>query len=178
MIEIDKDEHIVFEVRKHWLVFGTEMTFLIILALVPLLVLSFISNSGINFGRLISLVDFISLFSFFYSLWLLIIWVVGFIIWTNYYLDVWIITSKKIVDVEQYGLFKRQVSILHLEKIQDITYDVHGVLQTLFGYGDLLVQTAGSSGSFPIKGVPNPALVQAKLNEAIILHKKQIKNES
>jgi uncharacterized membrane protein YdbT with pleckstrin-like domain len=176
MIEIDKDEHIIFEVRKHWLVFGTEMTFLIILALIPLILTSFISNSGINFGAVMSAVDIISLFSFFYALWLLVIWVIAFIIWTNYYLDIWIITSKKIIDIEQYGLFKRQVSILHLEKIQDITYDVHGLLQTFFQYGDLMVQTAGSSGSFPIKGVPNPALVQAKLNEAIIFHKKNQKD--
>jgi hypothetical protein len=147
MIEIDKDEHIIFEVRKHWLVFGTEMTFLIILALVPLLLISFISNSGINFGIVMRTIDIISLFAFFYALWLLV-----------------------------YGLFKRQVSILHLEKIQDITYDVHGLLQTFFQYGDLMVQTAGSSGSFPIKGVPNPALVQAKLNEAIIFHKKNKKD--
>jgi hypothetical protein len=78
MIEIDKDEHIIFEVRKHWLVFGTEMTFLIILGLLPLFLISFISNLDINFSQVMSVVDLISLFAFFYALWLLILWVIGY----------------------------------------------------------------------------------------------------
>jgi membrane protein YdbS with pleckstrin-like domain len=174
MIEIDKNEHVVFEVRKHWLVFASEIFTLAILALVPLIVASFISNINVDFSAVLASIDLISLFSFFYSLWLLVLWVLGFIFWTSYYLDVWIITNNRIIDVEQKGLFTREVSILHLEKIQDITYSTEGPMQTFFDYGNIEVQTAGFSGTFPINGVPNPSKVQTKINEAILLHNKKI----
>jgi hypothetical protein len=88
-------------------------------------------------------------------------------------LDVWIITSKKIIDVEQHSLFRREISIMNLEKIQDITFEIRGFIPTLFNYGDIKVQTAGAVGSFLIRGVPNPALIQIKLNEAIVLNNLQ-----
>jgi uncharacterized membrane protein YdbT with pleckstrin-like domain len=147
------------------------VVFLIIIALIPLLVISFLINPKININIGFIHGNIASLFVFFYSLWLSVLWITGIIFWTNYYLDVWIITSKKIIDVEQHGLFRREVSFLHLDKIQDITYEINGIIPTMLNYGNLEVQTAGSEGAFPIKGVPNPSNVQAKLNEALIIHR-------
>lgn len=166
MINFDKDEYLIYEVRKHWIVFVTEITFLVLLALAPTLIMSFIQGQ----------VE-VPLIVFGYTLWLLILWVLAFVFWTNYYLDVWIITNKKVIDVEQHGLFKREISVMHLEKIQDVTYETTGMIATLMNFGNLEVQTAGSEGNFPIKGVPNPALVQAKMNEAVIANRKLHKIE-
>jgi uncharacterized membrane protein YdbT with pleckstrin-like domain len=175
MIDFDKDEHLIFEVRKHWLVFFAEVMVLIIFALLPLLVASFVTNINFNISFITGFST--SLFVFFYALWLNILWIIGLVLWTNYYLDVWIITSKKIIDVEQHGLFKREVSFLHLDKIQDITYEIKGLVPTMLNYGDLEVQTAGMQGSFPIAGVPNPEYVQSKLNEALVIHKTNFHSE-
>jgi uncharacterized membrane protein YdbT with pleckstrin-like domain len=152
MVELDKDEHVLLEVRKHWLVVFVEISVLAIIALLPLFFAGFV-ESGI----------FVPV----YSMMLLVLWVIGFVMWTSYYLDVWIITNKKIIDVEQHGLFSREISFLHIDKIQDVTYEVHGIVATMMNIGDVSVQTAGVAGEFPIKGVPNPEYVQTKIGEAL-----------
>jgi uncharacterized membrane protein YdbT with pleckstrin-like domain len=152
MVELDKDEHVLLEVRKHWLVVFVEISVLAIIALLPLFFARFV-ESGI----------FVPV----YSMMLLVLWVIGFVMWTSYYLDVWIITNKKIIDVEQHGLFSREISFLHIDKIQDVTYEVHGIIATMMNIGDVSVQTAGVAGEFPIRGVPNPEYVQTKIGEAL-----------
>lgn len=167
MITFDKEDSLVFEIRKHWLVVVSQLVVLLFFALLPLVLfyLYFDISKIINFfeGNLSSFLIFI------YTAWLLFLWVVAFIFWTDYYLDVWIITKKKILDVDQKGLFRREVSFLHLEKIQDITYKIEGFIPTLLNYGDISVKTAGNIGGFEIKRVPNPAFVQAKMNETLIV---------
>jgi uncharacterized membrane protein YdbT with pleckstrin-like domain len=97
--------------------------------------------------------------------------VVIFVFWTNQYLDLWIVSNHKIFAIEQHGLFKREVSILHYEKIQDITYEVNGLISSLINLGDIHVQTAGTERNFTIKGVKDPAYIQRKLNEILLRRK-------
>lgn len=99
---------------------------------------------------------FHNLFSFLENLFLLLTWVVFFIIWIDYYFDVWIVTDQRIVNIEQKGLFSRVVSELELEKIQDITTDVKGIIPTFLNYGNLYVQTAGEMERFIFRNVPDP----------------------
>lgn len=175
MIDFEKEEHVIYEVRKHWLVFFVEAVVLILFALVPLLIITFVFNSETSLNFIEG--NIVSLFVFFYALWLLILWVLGMIFWTNYYLDVWIITSKRIIDVEQHGLFKREVSFLLLERIQDVSCHIDGIVPTLLNYGDISVHSAGIQGEFLIKGIPNPNFLNAKINEAIIINKESIETQ-
>jgi uncharacterized membrane protein YdbT with pleckstrin-like domain len=84
-----------------------------------------------------------ALILFFYSLWLLFLWASFFVQWTKYYLDVWYVTEKRIIDVAQKKIFDREISNLRFDKIQDVTIDVHGFIPTLLGFGNIKVQTAG-----------------------------------
>jgi membrane protein YdbS with pleckstrin-like domain len=106
-----------------------------------------------------------------YAFWLLICWIIGFIYWTNFYLDIWIITNKRLIDIEQHSLFKREVSILELNKIQDITSEVKGILATLLNYGNINVQTAGSDKNFFISDIEKPNEVREKLQGSITFPK-------
>lgn len=171
MIDFDHDEKIIFEVRKHWIVFWAEAFTLALIALAPLGLASLFTAEYWNGA--FSYTGMMSLFVFVYALWLLLCWTIVFVLWTNYYLDVWIITNKKVLNVEQHGLFKREVVVLHLDKIQDITYMVDGFVATTLNFGNIKVTTAGREAEFVFKGVPHPALVQAKINEALIAHKKE-----
>ncbi len=164
MINFEKDEHFIFEVRKHWLVFAVEVILIIIFSILPIILL-FLAL-GLDFNNQLNFINFIWFYVFFYSGWLLMLWVIGNIIWINYYLDVWIITNKRIIDIEQHALFKREVSVLNLDRIQDVTFRVEGVTSTVFNFGDIIVRTAGSQDSFIIRGISNPPLVQEKINQA------------
>ena len=84
---------------------------------------------------------------------------VAFLIWLFYYLNVQIITDRRIVDIDQVGLFHHEVSELHIENIEDVTSEVSGVLGTVFNYGDVYVQTAASIERFEFSDVPNPGSI-------------------
>lgn len=102
-------------------------------------------------------------FFFINSFLFLLMWIYCFVIWFDYYLDIWIMTSERIVNVEQKGLFSRQVSELKYRMIQDVSTDVHGFFPTLFNFGDVTVQTAAEQSRFKFKAVGNPYQLKADI---------------
>lgn len=104
------------------------------------------------------------------SVWTLLLWAKFFAIWTDYYLDVWIVTDRRIVNIDQKGLFHREVSTLRMERIQDVTLEIEGIIATVLGFGDVLVQTAGETGEFVIKGVNNPEHIKRKILSHVDTH--------
>jgi uncharacterized membrane protein YdbT with pleckstrin-like domain len=155
MINLEKGETILLKVRKHWIVLLTEAAFLIVVLTLPLIVYGVLQfaniQSSIDIGGSMN-----ALFVFLASLWLLYVWVAFFIIWTDYYLDVLIVTDKHIIDIEQRGLFNRELSTFRLDRVQDVTVEMRGIIQTVFNYGTVHVQTAGENREFTMVGVPNP----------------------
>ncbi len=153
-IELEKDEHILIQVRKHWFVFALQIFSIIVVTLLPIGLFAFIMYSTIP--GLTSLISNTGLMIALYTAWLLVMWMVMFNIWTNYYLDVWTITSKRLIAVDQKGFFVRSTASFRLERLQDIIVTVDGILPTLLGYGTLEIQTAGEEKNFKAYGLPNP----------------------
>ena len=87
---------------------------------------------------------------------MLAIWLYGFMIWIDYYFDIWVITSERIINIEQKGMFSRKASELRFQKIQDITTEVTGFLPTVFNYGDVRIQTAGTTEEFVFRTISDP----------------------
>lgn len=83
-----------------------------------------------------------------------------FVIVVLYYLNIHIVTDIRVVDVDQVGLFHHVVSELHIDKIEDVTSETSGVFGTIFNYGDVYVQTAGTRERFDFEDVPNPAAIE------------------
>ncbi len=92
-----------------------------------------------------------SLWDLFAVMTMMFIWIAFFIVFIDYYLDVWIVTTERIVDIEQKGLFRREVAGLTLTKIQDVSMTQTGIIPTFFNYGDVTIQTAGSVPHFIFK---------------------------
>lgn len=90
------------------------------------------------------------------SLFLLILQQIAVVIFINYYLDCWIITNERTISTELKTLFSRNVSSISHDKIQDITVEVKGFLQTFLKYGNLQIQTAGEFNKFIFKEIPEP----------------------
>lgn len=99
-------------------------------------------------------------FFFLENSFLLFLWLTLFLIWIDVYFDVWIVTDERIVNIEQKDLFNRRVSELRYHTIQDVTSEVQGVIPSILGYGDVLVQTAGEHPLFMFHNVPNPVGVK------------------
>jgi hypothetical protein len=83
-----------------------------------------------------------------------------FLIWLSYYLSVQIVTDRRIVDIDQVGLFSHTVSELHIENIEDVTSETNGLFGTIFNYGMVFVQTAGTIERFEFDNVPNPTAIE------------------
>lgn len=73
-----------------------------------------------------------------------------------YYHNEIIITNKSLTQVMQHGLFTRQVSELSLADIEDVTSVKHGIIATIFDFGELRVETAGEQNNFKFTYCPKP----------------------
>ncbi len=92
-----------------------------------------------------------------------------FSVWAFYAYFVWvrdryIVTDHRIIDYDQWGIFKRSLREAPLDKVQDITINVHGFLGTIFHYGDVVLQTA-SETSLILEEVPAPEKIQRILSD-------------
>jgi uncharacterized membrane protein YdbT with pleckstrin-like domain len=90
------------------------------------------------------------------SAFFLFAWLFLFQAFLDYYLDTWIVTTKRILNIEQTGLFGRTVSELRLYRIQDVTATVNGMAATFFNYGEVEIQTAAEHTHFLFEQVGNP----------------------
>jgi uncharacterized membrane protein YdbT with pleckstrin-like domain len=151
-LESHQGEQIVMIVRRHWFNILQNLLSVFLMAallvasffFLPFLFPSFSQNSAAG------------IFLFGETVFAMIIWVVFSLILIDYYFDVWVVTTRRIINVEQKGLFSREVSELKLEKIQDISTEVMGVIPTFLNYGDVYIQTAAEQERFLFRRVPDP----------------------
>ncbi len=90
------------------------------------------------------------------SAYYLFVWLFSFFMFIDYYLDVWIVTNERIIDVQQKGFFSRTIAEQRLSRVQDVTSEVEGVWPTVFRFGNVHVQTAGEIQRFNFMQVPRP----------------------
>lgn len=74
----------------------------------------------------------------------------------DYWLDAWIVTNRRIINIEQNGLFFRTISELRLYRIQDVTSKVDGFFRSMLNFGMVYVQTAGEKRYFIFEDVSDP----------------------
>lgn len=146
------DEKILLVLHRHW--FDILKQLALVLGMLLLLFGSY-TLPFIFYGPLQDPL-FKNLVSFLRNLFFTFTWIIFFLIWVDYYFDVWVVTDRRIVNIEQKGLFSRVVSELELENIQDITTDVKGIIPTFLNYGNLYVQTAAEKERFIFRHIPDP----------------------
>lgn len=157
--EISAGEKIISVVHRHW--FDILQHFFIFFVLIVALIGGIITfplffsepETEIN-GTMLLFVG---------SFFALLIWVYVFLIWIDYYFDVWVITSERIINIEQRGLFVRHVSELKLQNIQDVTTEVEGLIPTVLNYGDVHIQTAAEQERFLFRNVPDPYHIKGEI---------------
>lgn len=184
-LHLDIGETVIHEVRKHWFVFFVQALSVLVLALLPAFILM-LGAKLLPLKVIPLMAENSATITFVYFLWLLVLWIIFFIQWTNYFLDVWHITEKRIIDIEQKNLFHREVSNLRFDKIQDVTVEVRGLMATIFKYGDIRVQTAAeNSSTFVMKNATHPEKVRQLIfsrhnreAEKVMNHQAHTSNQS
>ena len=79
-----------------------------------------------------------------YQLVMLIIWYLLAMFYTftgilTWYFNVYIITNRRIIDIDFRGLWRKRVSEALLGNVEDVTYQTHHFWQILFNYGDIFI---------------------------------------
>ena len=144
-------EEILYIIRRHWFTYAI-FWFVALMMTIPVILvviyyfnhLGDLSNNGDNL---------IIIGTAAYTLFGLGLMIYGFI---DFYLDVYIVTDRRIVDIKQDGFFKRAISELNFRQIQDVNAKVSGVFPTLLHYGDVFIQTAGEQANFNFQSIPHP----------------------
>lgn len=101
------------------------------------------------------------------SIYALSVWLFLFSAFLDYYLDLWIVTNDRIMNIEQHGLFGRTVSELDLSNIQDVTSEIKGILATVFNYGEVHIQTAAEEKRFVFEQISNPHAVRQAILDMV-----------
>ena len=164
-IRIDPGEKIVLKTRKHWIILvrdtlGTAALGILIFPLFALIAWSGLLPIPITISP--AFVTFAS------ALWLLLIWLALSVLWTNYYLDVWLVTNHRVFNIEQVNLFNRRVATWGMERVQEITVKIENPLQVFFDYGTMEIQTAGPTAeNATMEGIPHPDRVRTIILEQI-----------
>jgi len=166
-IEFEEDENVILTVRKHWFVITAELITALMFAFLPFLILIFLSALpefvplNIDFGTYSSLIVYAS------AAWILLTLLSTFMIWTHFYLDLWVITDHRIIVIDQIHFFNRKVSSFRLERLQDIKVSINGIIPTFLNYGTLRAQTASAAESnFMTVGLPDPRGIQSVIQKA------------
>jgi len=159
--ELEPGEKIMRSVRKHWFLFVMQMLPFLLLAYLPTLfpnVMQSFANMTPSAGALASGLTLANpWFRLFLGMWWLMLWILAFNVFTSYFLNMWIITTTRIVHIRQYGFFSRQVSSFLLSHIQDVTTNIDGLFATLLDYGTVRAETAGEAApDFSMAGIPDP----------------------
>lgn len=168
------DEKVILFVRKHWISFWGFIGLTLGMVFIPLIFLIIL---------IVLLPDFfiafrspIILTGSAYLLFVLAFFLVG---WIDYYFDIVIVTDSRIVDIHQRGLFSRDIDELDLLHVEDVSAKTKGVLATLFHYGNVYVQTAGTNRNFEFESVPYPQKMSRQImilyDRVVSLRQKKLK---
>lgn len=91
----------------------------------------------------------------------------------SWYFNAYIVTDERVIDIDFYNLIYKEISDAEIENIEDVTVQVGGVLQTVFNYGWVIIQTAARTPQFEFDYVPQPGKVSEVLKQLQLEEKQE-----
>ena len=162
-LKLQPGEHVLISLRKHPLIAVGQLIPFLILDYLPYLIPQFVTYiehmnngtvlvpylAGLTFGN--------PWFDFIVGIYWLFVWMGAFGVFTNYFLDQWIVTNERIIDINQVDFWNREISSLFLSRIQNVETEIDGFFHTLFGFGTVSVESAGAEvGRVKMAGLARP----------------------
>jgi len=77
----------------------------------------------------------------------------GFLHW---YFNVYIVTDKNIIDVDFHSILFKNIDVAPLRNIEDTSSSMGGILNAIFHYGHVFIQTAGTTKNIDLHNVARP----------------------
>lgn len=153
--ERDDDEIVLLVARQHWFTNVRWILITLFMVLIPSL-----------FRFVPTLLEIPGAYIFVgYLFWYLITFAFAFESFLSWYFNVYIITSKRVIDIDFNNLLTKKYSEATIDAIQDVTSTVIGAIPTVFNYGNVLIQTASEVNELEFGRVANPEKIIRVLQE-------------
>ena len=156
------DEEVILLLRRHWFTNIHWVALTLVMLFVPLFVFQLklwgsldTTQIPFRFQLIGSLVWYILTLGFAFE---------SFLMW---YFNVLLLTDRRIVDIDFWGLLHKSVAETTLSHIQDVTHEVGGFWRTVFNFGHVYVQTAAEVPRIEFRDIPRPNIVHQKIVELI-----------
>jgi uncharacterized membrane protein YdbT with pleckstrin-like domain len=157
LIEFDDKEELFLEIRKHpfglFLIEIAGFSIAALLGLIPLLIAFNLDVVTGNSAASASFQPLLILVGAVFALLAIGATFLSAIVYTN---NVIYVTSDKIAQVVYTSIFSRKISQLSIGDVQDVTVTQKGIFPRAFGYGTLVIETAGEQQNYTFSYVPEP----------------------
>jgi len=160
---LNPGETVQIFLRSHPVVLWTKLGTMMLLGFIPAVIWILLVSltEVLDDPQSVLRLAVILVFSLFYLYWVRLL----FTAWLDYYLDVWVVTTHRILNVVQDGLFNRRVSEHLLSQIQDVTTETKGMWQTFLRFGNIRIQTAAEVSQIIFRSVKHPELIAKRIGE-------------
>lgn len=162
-IPLEEGESVVRKVHKHWWFIAMRAFGLVLILALPVALWAVARSFDLAVLVHASTAAFVALG----ALWGLVGWVMFWQFWTIWYMDMWVVTDRRLIDIDYKGFFDRDIAMLRLDKVQDLTVKVSGPLASVLGYGTILVQTAAAEKEFTMDDIADPEGLRDAISKLI-----------
>lgn len=147
---LEADEHIILKTRRHWI----DLAPVFLVAVVLFAAVGYFALAYPFYSRQLNVsAPIVGYILVVVLLLAMVILAIGLYVYQQNYL---ILTNLHLIQIEQSGLFGRQVSQLSLARLQDVSGKRNGFLETILNYGNMEVQSAGEHEKFIFRNAPAP----------------------
>lgn len=165
-IQLQEGETILVTVRRHWFPLAVEgavdtITFVGVCILAGVLDGVLVGRAGFDVAHSSALTVYVVAGVG------LLLWSRFFASWSDHWLDAWILTNKHFIIIEQKGFFRREVQTFQLDRVQDVTCDVSGIIATWLHFGNIRIQTASITNDLILYQIPEPESVKERIMAAL-----------
>jgi hypothetical protein len=158
----EPNEHIFLFLRRHFITNTAWITFTVLLLIIP--PIAFYLLQSIHYPLTFFPLPLLASIIVMYYLFVLTNAFINFLDW---YYNITIITSKRVMDIALKDLVNKKVAATKIDLIQDVDFKQVGTIPSLFNYGDVIMQTAGKEINFVAESVPNPQFVVQVVEDLI-----------
>lgn len=150
----DSNEQVYLLLRAHPVTQITWIFATIVLAFLPLL-------ANLFFSSFLTITQIIYLNLFWYAA----VFSYAFLNFILWFFNVGIITNERVIDVTFSNIISKEVSASIISKVEDVTVKSAGFIPSIFDYGYVLIQTAGTEENIVYENIPHPTEVVSIIND-------------
>ncbi|HRN96054.1 MAG TPA: hypothetical protein PLD54_01245 [Candidatus Levybacteria bacterium] len=90
----------------------------------------------------------------------------------EWYFHVGLVSNKRIVDVDLANILSKNIAETDVKQVEDVSYVQKGIIQSVFNFGDVHIQTEAVLANFEFNRVPHPSQI-AEIVSDLSLHFKK-----